>query len=173
MSRLAHQANFANTTGKPTTAATGKDTALPDLNVERTETSPDVSTRPDAEIWAEGLSRLRKENAPTAEPELEQNEQLLHAAVASEETWLERQKEFEQLLEEKSDVIRGLHQRIRELQDGSAGLNMSRAEELAQFKKEPRRAAKSARRGREISEHAIAHHGNVPVARSGGPGPAA
>lgn len=66
---------------------------------------------------ANEMARLRMENAELRN-RLEEMEQLLASAAASEETWLERQKEYEALLEEKSEVIRGLHLKIHELQEG-------------------------------------------------------
>ena len=84
------------------------------------------------------LAMLRMENA-----ELKSHIQQLEAAMQngagqSEDVWLERQHEYEMLLEEKSEVIRTLHQKIQELQDQagpaptSAPVNsgMGQAEEL-------------------------------------------
>jgi chromosome segregation ATPase len=67
------------------------------------------------------LQTLRQENA-----ELRDRLQKLEADVAasrtpSDEGWLERQREYEMLLEEKSEVIRGLHQKMQDLQDAGAG----------------------------------------------------
>ena len=45
----------------------------------------------------------------------------MQTAAPAEELWSDRQKEFESLLEEKSEVIRSLHLRIQELQDAPAG----------------------------------------------------
>ena len=95
--------------------------------------SPDVNM--DLGTALEALARVGAENAELRD-HFEENEQLLHAAVASEEVWLERQKEYETLLEEKSDVIRNLHQKIQELQQGSAGENHARAEQLEKLQKE-------------------------------------
>lgn len=61
---------------------------------------------------AEEMELLRLENA-----ELKARIQELEALKAGkgEELWLERQREYEMLLEEKSEVIRGLHQKIQEV----------------------------------------------------------
>jgi len=136
MSRLAHQVAYLNgSPAKQHSGAPAKEDA-PDLHVldmERPGTAPDISIEVcNAE---EELALLRSENA-ALRGRLEQNEQLMHAAVASEEVWLERQKEYEMLLEEKSDVIRSLHQKIHDLKEGSAGQNLMRADELTAFKKE-------------------------------------
>jgi hypothetical protein len=65
------------------------------------------------------LEQLRRENA-----ELRRRVDALETALLerpeSEEDWVERQKEYEALLEEKSEVIRGLHQKIQELREASA-----------------------------------------------------
>jgi hypothetical protein len=66
---------------------------------------------------ADDLELLRGENA-ALRVKVEELEQLL--ALASQEVesrWGERQREYESLLEEKSEVIRGLHQKISELRD--------------------------------------------------------
>ena len=68
----------------------------------------------------------------------------------NDDEWLERQREYEMLLEEKSEVIRSLHQRIQELQEaqesaigGSApsssstnisGSRLGQAEEILRLK---------------------------------------
>jgi hypothetical protein len=51
------------------------------------------------------------------------------AALGPEATWGERQTEYETLLEEKSEVIRGLHQKIQVLQQGGAAPDESAGEE--------------------------------------------
>jgi hypothetical protein len=64
---------------------------------------------------ADELARLRLDNAA-----LKVRVQELEALGAGqgEELWLERQREYEVLLEEKSEVIRSLHQKIQEAQQG-------------------------------------------------------
>src|ERR1700677_2282359 len=116
MSRLAQQVAF-NNNGKHTAAAPpDKETAadFPVLDGGRPGTAPDISI--EASSLEQEVALLRADNAELRS-QLEQNEQLMHAAVASEEVWLERQKEYEVLLEEKSDVIRNLHQKIHDLQE--------------------------------------------------------
>jgi chromosome segregation ATPase len=66
------------------------------------------------------LSILRGANA-ALRGRVEELEQALQAAAPSADSWADRQKEFEALLEEKSEVIRSLHLRIQELQDSPAG----------------------------------------------------
>jgi chromosome segregation ATPase len=67
------------------------------------------------------VSKLRAENADLRR-RLEGVEELV-AALADGDTptqaapWEERQREYESLLEEKSEVIRALHQKIQELQE--------------------------------------------------------
>jgi hypothetical protein len=142
MTRLAQQAAYINAAISPA----AKHSALSPLPAPQDDThdtgvldSGRKGTAPDFELEAtttvEELALLRAENADLRN-RLDQNEQLLHAAVASEEVWLERQKEYEVLLEEKSDVIRSLHQKIQELQEGSEGQNLARADQLVVFKKE-------------------------------------
>jgi hypothetical protein len=66
----------------------------------------------------EQLEMLRLENA-----ELRNRVEALEALGngKAELTWLERQREYEMLLEEKSEVIRGLHQKIQEAQESAIG----------------------------------------------------
>jgi hypothetical protein len=66
---------------------------------------------------AEEIELLRGENA-ALRAKVDDLEQLL--ALASQEgenRWLERQREYESLLDDKSEVIRGLHQKMTELRD--------------------------------------------------------
>ncbi len=67
----------------------------------------------------EELELLHAENADLLR-RVEELEQALLERPASEEDWTERQKEYEALLEEKSEVIRGLHQKIQELRENAA-----------------------------------------------------
>jgi len=67
------------------------------------------------------LTRLRSENAQL-KANLEELEQLLSSGGTSAD-WAEQQKEYEALLEEKSEVIRSLHQKLQEERAGAeAGL---------------------------------------------------
>ena len=63
------------------------------------------------------LTALRAENVQLRQ-RIEKLESAL-AAQAAEDTWEERQREYEALLEEKSEVIRALHLKIQELQQGA------------------------------------------------------
>lgn len=124
MSRQAHPAARKLSTSEAETA--------PDLRVLHPEQNrPSSSPEINLELVAleQELAQLRSENAELR-TRVEQNELDLQAAIASEEAWLERQKENELLLEEKSDVIRGMHQKIQEMQQGSAGDNYAKAQEL-------------------------------------------
>jgi DNA repair exonuclease SbcCD ATPase subunit len=63
------------------------------------------------------LSLLRSDNA-ALQARVEELEQLLiRTEQQGEERWAERQREYEGLLEEKSEVIRGLHQKLGELRE--------------------------------------------------------
>lgn len=64
------------------------------------------------DLLLEENARLRRRLAET--------EQLLEQAVAHEESWLDRQREYEALLDEKSEVIRSLHLKVKDLQEKSA-----------------------------------------------------
>jgi chromosome segregation ATPase len=59
---------------------------------------------------------LRLENAELR-ARVEELEHALQGPEAGEDVWVERQREYEALLEEKSEVIRTLHQKIRDLQE--------------------------------------------------------
>jgi hypothetical protein len=65
------------------------------------------------------VALLRLENGELR-ARVEELEQLLQSAGPGDEVWADRQREYEALLEEKSEVIRALHQKIRELQDRQA-----------------------------------------------------
>jgi DNA repair exonuclease SbcCD ATPase subunit len=83
------------------------------------------------------LTSLRNENAGLRE-RIEELEKTL-ASQATEDIWAERQREYEALLEEKSEVIRTLHLKIQELQEGTrraANAPIPREEELVQLKEE-------------------------------------
>jgi len=62
--------------------------------------------------------QIRMENAWLRRRVLELEQQLV--AGSTEDIWLERQKEYEALLEEKSEVIRMLHHKIHEMQEVGA-----------------------------------------------------
>jgi chromosome segregation ATPase len=62
------------------------------------------------------LTLLRAENAELR-AKVEELDQLLQVAEPGDNHWAERQKEYETLLEEKSEVIRHLHMRLQDLQE--------------------------------------------------------
>ena len=94
---------------------------------------------------SEELERLRIEN-----DELKARIQELeaHASGQADTLWRERQREYEMLLEEKTEVIRALHQKIQEAQESvdlgdgpppSTSVSNSRlgqAEEILRLKRE-------------------------------------
>jgi hypothetical protein len=100
-------------------------------------------------VEGDELEALRLENA-----ELRARVQELEAfgAGQQEELWLERQREYEMLLEEKSEVIRGLHQKMQEMQEvqesaiggdsapassvSCSGNRLGQAEEILRLKRE-------------------------------------
>lgn len=102
-----------------------------------------------APAHGEELDVLRLENA-----ELRARVQELEALGTgqSEDAWLERQREYEMLLEEKSEVIRGLHQKMQEMQEaqesaiggdtpvqpcpGGSSTRLGQAEEILRLKRE-------------------------------------
>jgi hypothetical protein len=92
------------------------------------------------------LVELRREN-----DELKARIEELESApaTADEEQWLERQREYEMLLEEKSEVIRSLHLKMQEIQEsaiggeaapistvGASGTRVGQAEEILRLKRE-------------------------------------
>jgi hypothetical protein len=75
-----------------------------------------VATLPESEEMAQ----LREENA-RLRARVEELEQMLEATTEqTEQMWGEQQKEYEALLEEKSEVIRELHQQLQQLREGGA-----------------------------------------------------
>jgi len=74
-----------------------------------------MRARPETDVAAE-LAALRADNAELR-GKLEEWEQLINGPEGIEATWSEKQREYEALLEEKSEVIRGLHVKIHELQE--------------------------------------------------------
>jgi hypothetical protein len=75
------------------------------------------------------LERLRTENAELRQAVAELEERL---AAAGNTNWADKEKEYDSLLEEKSEVIRGLHVKIKELQEQApkAGRPLPDEEEL-------------------------------------------
>lgn len=85
-----------------------------------TPESPAAAPSPAPAGESDELVRLRQENEELRSLCLELEQQLQKTEAApggGDEGWAERQREYEALLEEKSEVIRGLHQKIRELQE--------------------------------------------------------
>ncbi len=78
----------------------------------------DLSIAEPEEITLEHYQSLQIENAELR-THVEELERLL-AAANGNEGWAERQREYENLLDEKSEVIRTLHYRIQELEAQSA-----------------------------------------------------
>jgi DNA repair exonuclease SbcCD ATPase subunit len=63
------------------------------------------------------LTALRADNA-ALRARVEELEQALQAAAPAGTPWAEQQKDYEALLEEKSEVIRSLHLKVQQLQEG-------------------------------------------------------
>ncbi len=99
-----------------------------------------------AAVPADDVEALQLENA-----ELKARIQELEALASGqgEELWLERQREYELLLEEKSEVIRGLHQQMQDMQDSvnlgdgpatapamTSATRLGQAEEILRLKRE-------------------------------------
>jgi hypothetical protein len=96
-------------------------------------------------VDTEEIERLRQENA-----ELRLRVEALESLGAGkgEELWLERQREYEVLLEEKSEVIRSLHQKLQEAEEcaiggapptnsvTTSGTKLGQAEEIFRLKRE-------------------------------------
>jgi DNA repair exonuclease SbcCD ATPase subunit len=109
-------------------------------------------------VDADEVELLRADNA-ALRGKVEELEQLL--ALASQETenrWAERQREYESLLEEKSEVIRGLHQKISELRErpSNAGpaasapsIDQEEVDELLRLKQEIQEQRKQMERDEE------------------------
>jgi hypothetical protein len=73
----------------------------------------------------EEVEMLRGENAALRAKADELEQLVALSAQDAEERWAERQREYESLVEEKSDVIRGLHQKIAELRERAASSSSS------------------------------------------------
>jgi len=80
---------------------------------------------------AEELPRLRKENEELR-ARVEKLERLLRAAPAGGDAWVERQLEFEKLLEEKSELIRSLHSKMQQSAHGAATTESAASSEAVQ-----------------------------------------
>jgi DNA repair exonuclease SbcCD ATPase subunit len=95
------------------------------INQELLGKAPPAEPQEPGKEAPDELGQLRKENAQL-QARVEELEQALQAGTPNEEIWLERQKEYETLLEEKSEVIRNLHLRIQE-QGGGGDASVSTA----------------------------------------------
>jgi hypothetical protein len=69
------------------------------------ETDPDINPE---------LDRIRRENAQLREIIAELKQQANERQSCENQEWRDRQKELEALVEEKTEVIRSLHQKLRE-----------------------------------------------------------
>jgi hypothetical protein len=78
-----------------------------------------VDTSPNLATPAEEIEQLRAENAALRDM-VEELEKLLEEKLRAEQAWIERQKEQDALLEEKSDVIRELHLKLQERPSAAA-----------------------------------------------------
>ena len=67
------------------------------------------------DLDGEELARLRRENA-AFRTHIEELERLVQTSSGGDAGWAERQVEYEKLLEEKSEIIRGLHLKVQELE---------------------------------------------------------
>ncbi len=87
------------------------------------------------------LERVRGENA-ALRARVEELEMALLQRPESEEEWVERQREYEAMLEEKSEVIRNLHQKVQELREAAGGsprggpANPGESQELAALRRQ-------------------------------------
>jgi len=90
---------------------------------------------------AEELDRLRAENAQLAGRVCDL-ERIAEAMQKEETAWGSRQREYEGLLEEKSEVIRDLHRRMHEHTERAPGANVPREEELIALGEELERERK-------------------------------
>lgn len=123
MSPQAHSHAFSSgLQGKHKTGKAADSTSFLDLPKENGTDDPIEPGTPEEE-----LVLVRAENAELRQ-RLEEAEHLLQAAATSEEAWLERQKEYELLLEEKSEVIRELHHRFQQAQETQQSATATPAE---------------------------------------------
>lgn len=95
-------------------------------------------SEPDIQLHSQGdaneIKELKLENA-RLRTRLADIEQVLEQAAAAEQSFTDRQKEFETILEEKSEVIRNLHLKIKDMQEGMADGSASKAAENEEIKK--------------------------------------
>ncbi len=99
---------------------------------------PAVEENAPAPADADEVALLRLENSELR-ARVQELEHLLHSSGSGDDSWADRQREYEALLEEKSEVIRALHQKIREQHDRPARSDAGPAqpsEEILQFQQE-------------------------------------
>lgn len=93
----------------------------------RADNHPPSAAEPLPLAESEELAVLRAEN-PLLRARVEELEQIVEATTnQSEELWAEQQKEYEMLLDEKSEVIRTLHQQLQELKEAPPGSDQAAA----------------------------------------------
>jgi hypothetical protein len=133
-----------------------QDTPLPaglnGLGRERmapSEDSPNSDTMNELEL-------LRRENLDLRRSSAELQE-MVEELRQLEESWGRQQREYEGLLEEKSEVIRTLHQKLQEMQEacGKPHMPAPREEELLSLHPNWNRSGNS--RGRGVADAADAH----------------
>jgi DNA repair exonuclease SbcCD ATPase subunit len=84
---------------------------------------------------AEELTRLRAENQRLA-ARVADLERIAEAMAKEQAAWENRQREYEGLLEEKSEVIRELHRRLHEQPERASAAGTPREEELIALSEE-------------------------------------
>jgi len=97
---------------------------------------------------AEELDRLRAENEQLA-ARVSELEQIAEEMQKEHTAWESRQREYEGLLEEKSEVIRDLHRRLHEQSDHVPTGNAPREEELIALGEELERERKQLKEDEE------------------------
>jgi chromosome segregation ATPase len=100
------------------------------LGKSRSHPAMAVETVPNIDHTTE----LREENAKMRR-RVAELEGLLEELLGNEDKWGDQKKEFEAILEEKSEVIRGLYLKVQELQEGASTGAASKAAENAEIKK--------------------------------------
>jgi hypothetical protein len=85
---------------------------------------------PGAAVDPEEVEQLRRENAALQRAIARREQELQERLEQMEQAWAERQKEYEGLLEEKSEVIRELHLKVQEHQQHRPVAATPREEEL-------------------------------------------
>ena len=99
------------------------------------DTRHDVKTpQPDGDAV---LHALRQENAALRN-RVNELEQILEKAADMEEAWMARQKEYENLIDEKSELIRELHEKLAEAESGPriSKDDLPEAEQLLELKRQ-------------------------------------